>query len=93
MAGFLVWTHLVLDFFTGGEALFYPLTTARYFIGIGPTLTYEAETLLPTPLLPYISYQLLGIVLIFFVLATILFVKKLFQINADVHERAKRTRA
>ncbi|HYB58918.1 MAG TPA: hypothetical protein VEB88_01555, partial [Candidatus Acidoferrales bacterium] len=40
-----------------------------------------------------ISYQLLGIALIFFVLAKILLVKKLFQINADVHEGPTCTKA
>lgn len=66
--------------------MFYPLTTARHFFGIKPTLTYEAKTLLPTLLLPHISCQLLGIALIFFVLAILLLVKKLSQIK---HGRAR----
>jgi hypothetical protein len=89
MASFLLWTHLMLDFFTGGEALFYPLTMKEYAFVSRPTLSREAVVLLPKSLMPYASYEVLAIVLIFLALAGILVFKKLVKLNADVQGRAE----
>ena len=93
MASFCLFAHLVLDFFTGGEALLYPLTRAEYAMVRTPTLSREAFVLLPKSLLPYASYEVLGIMLIFLVFAGILLVKRLLQLNTDVRERAEQIRA
>jgi hypothetical protein len=89
MACFLLWTHLVLDFFSGAEALFYPLTTKEYAFVRWPSLSREVVVLLPKSLVPYASYEVLAIVLIFLALAGILIIKKLAQLNKDVHEQAE----
>jgi LexA-binding, inner membrane-associated putative hydrolase len=93
MASFCLLTHLVLDFFTGGEALLYPLRTTKYAIVRSPTVYRETVELLPKNLLPYASYEVLGIVLIFLALAGILFVKRQLRLNTDVRERAEHIRA
>jgi LexA-binding, inner membrane-associated putative hydrolase len=53
MAGFLMFSHLVLDFFNGGEAVFYPLRTTWY--GFTNTLheAHGALALIPEPLRAY----------------------------------------
>ncbi|MGA3360119.1 MAG: metal-dependent hydrolase [Halobacteriota archaeon] len=89
MASFLLWTHLMLDYFTGGEALFFPLTKREFAFSGSRTLSEDAVVLLPKTLLPWVNYEALGIVLVFFALAGILIFKKLVHLNADVHERAE----
>ncbi|MEI7826937.1 MAG: hypothetical protein WCI87_03980 [Euryarchaeota archaeon] len=89
MASFCLFVPLVLDFITGGEALFYPLKRTEYAFVSSPTLSREAVALLPKSLLPYVSYEVLGVVLILFALAGILIFKKLVQLNTDVRERAE----
>ncbi len=87
MASFLLWTHLMLDYFTGGEALLYPLRTTEYAFVSRPTLTREAVVLIPKTLLPWVNYEVVGMVLILLALAGILIFKKLVQLNTDVRER------
>jgi hypothetical protein len=50
MACFLLFSHLVLDFFNGGEAVFYPLQTAWYGFANTPRIAYSATVLIPEPL-------------------------------------------
>ena len=50
MAGFLLFSHLVLDFFNGGEALFYPLRTTWYGFTNTWQVAHGAVALLPEPL-------------------------------------------
>jgi hypothetical protein len=50
MAGFLLFSHLVLDFFNGGEALFYPLRTTWYGFTNTWQVAHSAVALLPEPL-------------------------------------------
>ncbi|MFZ0011534.1 MAG: metal-dependent hydrolase [Halobacteriota archaeon] len=50
MAGFLLFSHLVLDFFNGGEALFYPLRTPWYGFTNTWQVAHGAVALLPEPL-------------------------------------------
>jgi hypothetical protein len=50
MAGFLLFSHLVLDFFNGGEALFYPLRTTWYGFTNTWEVAHSAVALIPEPL-------------------------------------------
>jgi len=50
MAGFLLFSHFVLDFFNGGEALFYPLRTTWYGFTNTWQVAHGAVALLPEPL-------------------------------------------
>jgi hypothetical protein len=93
MASFLLWTHLMLDYFTGGLALLYPLRTTKFAFVRFPALSEDVVVLLPKTLLPWINYELVGIVLIFLALAGILIFKKLAQLNTDVRERPEQTEA
>lgn len=93
-ASFLLWTHLMLDFFTGnGEALLYPLRTTMYDFPGSTALSEDAIVLLPKTLLPWVSYEALGIMLIFVVLAGIVIFKKLAQLNTDVPVTAEQSEA
>jgi hypothetical protein len=89
MAGFCLLSHLVLDFFLGTMALFYPLITTRYGfpyrLGLplfGPTFSYKPN---PGFYLKSISYSELplGIVLCVIAFAGVLFVRKHFQLTAQ----------
>jgi len=93
MVSFLLWTHLMLDYFTGGLALLYPLRTTKFAFVRFPALSEDVVALLPKTLLPWVNYELLGIVLIFLALAGILIFKKLAQSNTDVRERPEQTEA
>jgi len=94
MASFLLGTHLVLDFFTGnGEALLYPLRTTMYGFPGSTALSEDAVVLLPKTLLPWVSYEAVGIVLVFLAMAGILIFKKLAQLNSDVHVTAEQSEA
>jgi hypothetical protein len=93
MASFLLWTHLMLDYFTGGLALLYPLKTTLYAFSGSTTLAEDAVVLLPKTLLPWVNYEVLGIVLIFVVLAGILIFKKLVELDTDVHGTAEQIEA
>ncbi|MGZ4931878.1 MAG: metal-dependent hydrolase [Halobacteriota archaeon] len=87
MAGFCLFSHLLLDLFTGdGEALFFPLTMKEYTLVDRASVLNGALPLLPKSLVPYVSYEVLGIVLCLLVFAGILFTKWLLQSNTDVHE-------
>ncbi len=90
MAGFCLFSHLVLDFFTGGEALFYPLKTTEYALVPWETrvLSRGAVVLLPKSLLPWVSYEVLGIVVCLCAFAGILLAKRLLRFNVDDYERA-----
>ena len=58
MVGFLLFSHLVLDFFNGGEALFYPLRTTWYgfrlYFTNTPEVAHGAVALIPEPLRGYV---------------------------------------
>jgi hypothetical protein len=60
MAGFLLFSHLVLDFFNGGEALFYPLRTAWYGFANTPQVADGAVALIPEPLREYVGSTAIG---------------------------------
>lgn len=85
LASFCLLSHLVLDFFNETEALFYPLTTARYGFAGRPALFYQIWTheFLPKLLWPY-TYVALGIMLSMLAFAGVLVVKRLFQLNTKV---------
>ncbi len=89
MAGFVLFSHFVLDFFQGGEALFYPLRTTWY--GFTNTLqaAHGAVALIPEPLREYAPSEAFGFALTFVALAVILFVKRQLQFNTDVRGRAE----
>jgi hypothetical protein len=87
MASFLLWTHLMLDYFAGGEALLYPLRTKEYAFSGSRTISRDAVVLIPKTLLPWVNYEVLAMVLILLALAGILIFKKLVQLNTDVRER------
>ena len=53
MAGFLLFSHLVLDFFNGGEALLYPLRTTWYGFRNTESVANGAAALIPQPLTAY----------------------------------------
>ena len=92
MAGFLLFSHLMLDFFNGGEALFYPLRTAWYGFANTPVVAHSAVFPIPKPLRGYVPSEAFGITLTFVALAVLVFVKKQLQFDADVLERVERTR-
>jgi len=89
MAGFVLFSHFVLDFFQGGKALFYPLRTTWY--GFTNTLqaSHGAVALIPEPLRGYAPSEAFGFALTFVALAVILFVKRQLQFNTDVRGRAE----
>lgn len=90
MSSFCLFSHLVLDFFSGGggQALFYPLSRKEYAFYGSSTLAQDAVAILPKSLLPYASYEVIGIVLISLALGGILIFKKLLELSTDVPERA-----
>ena len=91
MAGFCLFSHLVLDFFNGGEALFYPLRTTWY--GFADTLEHAhvGVTLLPEALRAYVPSEAFGFVLTFVALAVILVIKRQLQFTTEVHRHAEQT--
>ncbi|MGZ4907538.1 MAG: hypothetical protein ACXV5F_02630 [Halobacteriota archaeon] len=89
MASFGVLSHLVLDFFAGSEALFYPLMVARYgFLG-RPEVVYEVLTyeVLPKSVWPY-SVEALGVILCAVAFTAILVVRRRVQPNQYVTRTA-----
>jgi len=92
MAGFLLFSHLVLDLFNGGVALFYPLQTAWYGFSNTPVVAHSTVFTIPKPLRGYVPSEAFGITLTFVALAVLLFVKRQLQFDADVRGRAERTR-
>src|SRR5665647_636459 len=60
MAGFLLFSHLVLDFFNGGIALFYPLPTTWYGFTNTWNVAHGAFALIPEPLRAYVSNEAIG---------------------------------
>ncbi len=86
MASFCLFSHLLLDFVQGSEALFFPLKATEYGLVHRETLAREAILILPKSLLPYASYTVLGILLCFVVFVGILFAKWLLKSNSDVYE-------
>jgi hypothetical protein len=60
MAGFVLFSHLVLDFFNGGEALFYPLRTIWNGFTNMPNVAHGAVALFPEPLRAYIPSVAIG---------------------------------
>jgi hypothetical protein len=91
MAGFLLFSHLVLDFFNGGEALFYPLQTTWYGFVNTPEIAHGAVIPIPKPLRGYVPSEAFGIMLTFVALAVILFVKRQLQFDTDVRVLAEQT--
>jgi LexA-binding, inner membrane-associated putative hydrolase len=91
MAGFLLFSHLMLDFFDGGEALFYPLRTAWYGFANAPVEAHSSVVLIPKPLRGYVPSEAFGFALTFVALAVILFVKRQLQFDTDVRGLAERT--
>ncbi|MGZ4904654.1 MAG: hypothetical protein ACXV5I_07565 [Halobacteriota archaeon] len=86
MASFCLFSHLLLDYFTGGEALLFPLKMTEYAFAPRAAISREAVVLLPKSLLPYASYEALGIVLCGLIFAGILFIKWLLRSNTNVRE-------
>ena len=93
MTGFVLFSHLVLDFFNGGIALFYPLRTTWYGFTNTWNVAHGAVALLPEPLRAYVPSEAIGLALTFFALAAIIFVERQLQFNTDVRRLAKQTRA
>jgi hypothetical protein len=91
MAGFCLFSHLVLDFFNGGVALFYPLQTAWYGFANAPVEAHSSVVLIPKPLRWYVPSEVFGITLIFVALAVILFIKRQLRFNTHVDGHAERT--
>jgi hypothetical protein len=89
MAGFCLFSHIVLDFFNGGVALIYPLQTAWYGFANLPVLAHSSVFSIPKPLRGYVPSEAFGMTLVFVALAVILFVKRQLQFNTDVHGRAE----
>ncbi|MGZ4911278.1 MAG: metal-dependent hydrolase [Halobacteriota archaeon] len=89
VASFCVFSHLVLDFFDGTEALFYPLSMTRYGFGY-LSLVFRSIALLPGSLRLYgyfvaLLYQQavisVGILLCFGVIGGMLVVKRQLQLK------------
>jgi len=91
MAGFCLFSHLVLDFFNGGVALFYPLQTAWYGFANTPVVAHSSVFVIPKPLRGNVPSEAFGMTLVFVALAVIVFVKRQLQFNTDVRGRAERT--
>jgi hypothetical protein len=90
MAGFCLFSHLVLDGFNGGEALFYPLQTVRYGVTNSPYLAQGAVILVPTSFARHVPGTAFGVILVFVALAAILVVERQLQFDSDVRVRAER---
>jgi len=60
MAGFVLFSHLVLDFFNGGEALLYPLRTTWYGFRNMESVANGAAALIPEPLRSYVPSVAIG---------------------------------
>ena len=60
MAGFVLFSHIVLDFFNGGVALFYPLRTTWYGFTNTPHVAHGAVALISEPLSTYVPSEALG---------------------------------
>jgi len=60
MAGFLLFSHIVLDFFNGGVALIYPLRTTWYGFTNTPHVAHGAVALISEPLRAYVPSEALG---------------------------------
>ncbi len=86
MAGFCLFSHLMLDGFNGGEVLFYPLQTVWYGFANTPVVAHSAIVRVPGPL----PSEVLGITLTFVALAAILFVERKLQFNSEVRGHAER---
>jgi hypothetical protein len=91
MAGFLLFSHLLLDFFNGGEALFYPLRTTWYGFTNTFNVAHGAVALIPEPLRAYVPSEVFGFALAFVAFAVILFVQRHLQFNTDVRRFAVQT--
>ncbi len=77
IGGFCLLSHLVLDLFTGGEALFYPLTVAGYSFEGRPAHVFNMLTFALFPdSLQYYRNVVLGVIMCAFIFACILIVKK-----------------
>jgi hypothetical protein len=60
MVGFVLFSHIVLDFFNGGVALFYPLRTTWYGFANSPHVAHGAVALIYEPLSTYVPSEALG---------------------------------
>jgi hypothetical protein len=60
MAGFLLFSHLVLDFFNGGIALLYPLRTTWYGFTNTFNVAHGAVALVPEPLRTFFPSDAFG---------------------------------
>jgi len=60
IAGFLLFSHLLLDFFNGGEALFYPLRTTWYGFTNTFNVAHGAVALIPEPLRAFFPGEAFG---------------------------------
>jgi hypothetical protein len=91
MAGFLLFSHLVLDFFNGGIALIYPLRTTWYGFTNTLNVAHSAVALIPKPLRAYVPSEAFGFALTFVALAVIFFAERQLQFNTDVRGLAEQT--
>jgi hypothetical protein len=56
----VLFSHIVLDFFNGGVALFYPLRTTWYGFTNTPHVAHGAVALISEPLSTYVPSEALG---------------------------------
>ena len=87
MAGFLLFSHLLLDQFVGDqEALLFPLTMKQYALVHRVTSSHAALALLPKSLVPYASVEALGVVVTLSIFACLLLAKWLLQSGPDTYK-------
>jgi hypothetical protein len=91
IASFYVFSHLLLDFFDGGEALFYPLTTTWYGVADAHVWAHSSVVVIPKSLRALVPSEVLGIALTFLTIPAILFVKRQLQLDKEVRESAEQT--
>ena len=89
MAGFLLFSHLVLDFFNGGEALLYPLRTTWYGFMNTDSVANGAAALIPEPLRAYVPSEVFGFALTFVGFGVILLIERQLQFNIGVRGLAE----
>jgi membrane-bound metal-dependent hydrolase YbcI (DUF457 family) len=84
IATFFLFSHLLLDLFTGaGVPLFYPLSAATFGFTYELVIAHGSAVLLPEPPAAFVQSELLGIALISLALAVTLFVKNRLPFTTD----------
>ncbi len=77
IAGFLLLSHLMLDFFTdAGVPLLYPLVATKYSFTDQVLLTHGSLVLLPEPPAAFVQSEIWGILLVGITLPLITFLKE-----------------